>query len=45
VPGKKYVLNLLELKTFETYFQTFAKDFPKTIGFLINPKRCLSFEE
>lgn len=45
VPGKKYVFNLFELKTLETYFEEFAKDFPKAIGFLINSERCLSFEE
>lgn len=44
-PGKKYVLNLFELKTSETYFERLGRDFPKTIGFLINTKRCLSFEE
>lgn len=45
MPGKKYVFNLFELKTLETYFEEFAKDFPKAIGFLINSERCLSFEE
>lgn len=45
MPGKKYVFNLFELKTLETYFERLGRDFPKTIGFIINTKRCLSFEE